>query len=35
MDPHTLTTAENHVRHLCTATVTEVKVAVALPQPDE
>jgi peptide deformylase len=35
MDPRTLTTAENHARHWRTATVTEVKAAVALPQPDE
>jgi len=35
MDPRTLTTAENHTRHWRTATVAEVKAAVALPQPDE
>jgi len=35
MDPRTLTTAENHSRHWRTATVTEVKAAVALPSPDE
>lgn len=35
MDPRTLTTAENHARHWRTATVTEVKAAVALPLPDE
>jgi peptide deformylase len=35
MDPRTLTTAENHARHWRTASVTEAKAAVALPQPDE
>ncbi len=35
MDSRTLATAENHVRHWRTATVPEVKAAVALPMPDE
>jgi peptide deformylase len=35
MDSRTLATAENHARHWRTASVAEVKAAVALPQPDE
>ncbi|MDB4960159.1 MAG: Peptide deformylase [Myxococcales bacterium] len=35
MDARTLTTAENHARHWRTASVSDVKAAVALPQPDE
>jgi peptide deformylase len=35
MDPRTLSTAENHARHWRTATASQVKAAVALPQPDE
>jgi peptide deformylase len=35
MDPRTLATAENHGRFWRTASVPEVKAAVALPQPDE